>query len=219
MGLLLLRGRFGPVAASDIELSVGAALRSANAALSGLILDLRDTSGGSIDQAIQIADAFLEAGIITTLETRGAAAITHRARSGDIAGGKPIVVLINAGTTSAAEILAAALQDNKRATLIGSKSAGLGSTSTFVPLAGNRGAIRMKTGRYLTPSGRPLDKSGIKPDIEIKPAKDDAASACREVDMPAENGDGQCERRPVRDDPVLQAAIAHLTGLAASAKP
>ena len=133
-------------------------------------------------------------------------------------GAKPIVVLINAGTALQGEIVAAALQENKRATLFGAPTAGLGYTPSFVALPGDQGALYLRTERYLSPTGRPLDKAGIKPDIEIKAAKDDAA-ACREIDKPADNGDGQCERRPVSEDAVLQAALAHLSGLAAVASP
>ncbi len=220
MGLLLLRvGHFNDATTSALTRLVDAAPTPTGAALRGLILDLRDTSGGFVARAIEIADRYLDAGIITTLEVRNAAAIPYPAKPGDMTRGKPIVVLINAGTAGAAEILAAALQDNKRATLIGSKSAGLGAVSSFVPLPGNRGAIRMKTGRYLSPSGRPLDQGGIKPDIEIKPAVTDAAQACREVDQPADDGDGQCVRRAVADDTALQAAVAYLTGAATATKP
>lgn len=215
MGLLLFRGWEVSNPPSHAE----SAQRAHETEFSGIILDLRDVSSGDVEQAIRQADLFLDAGIITTFETRNAAAVPYTAKPGDRINGKPIVVLINAGTAGAAEILAAALQDNKRATLIGSKSAGLGAVSSFVPLPGNRGAIRMKTGRYLSPSGRSLDKGGIKPDIEIKPAVTDAAQACREVDKPADDGDGQCERRSVADDPVLQAAIAYLDGTATATKP
>ena len=111
------------------------------------------------------------------------------------------------------------MQDTKRATLVGTKSAGLGAVSLFVDLPRNRGAIRMKTARYLSPSGRPLDKAGIKPDIEIKPTVTDTASACRDVDMPADDSEGQCVRRPISEDTVLQAAIAYLSAIAAATKP
>lgn len=220
MGLLLLRvGQFDAEMTAGLKRWLEPTQATLDAPLRGLILDLRDISAGLIDQSIGTADLFLDTGIIVTLETRSAAAIPYPAKPGDIIAGKPIVVLINAGTAGAAEILAAALQDNKRATLIGSKSAGLGSVSSFVSLPGNRGAIRMKTGRYLSPSGRPLDKAGIKPDIEIKPAATDAAAACREVDKPADDGDGQCERRAVADDTVMQAAIAYLSAISTATKP
>ena len=218
-GVVVLRvGNLNAGAARQLEQQLNAALAPLGKDFRGLVLDLRDTPAGLADEAIGVADAFLETGAITTKESRSTAAEPVQARPGDISGGKPIAVLINAGTAKAGEIVAAALHENKRATLFGGPTAGLGYTPSLVPLPNNQGALYLRTEHYLSPSGRPLDKAGIKPDIEIKAAKDDAA-ACREVDKPADDGEGQCVRKPGSEDAVLQAALAHLSGLAAAAQP
>jgi carboxyl-terminal processing protease len=136
--------------------------------LKGFIIDLRNNPGGLLDQAISVSDAFLEKGEI--LSTRGRNSDeTQRfnARAGDLTKGKPIIVLINGGAASASEIVAGALQDHKRATIIGSRSFGKGSVQTIIPLGSGNGALRLTTARYFTPSGRSIQAKGITPDIEI----------------------------------------------------
>jgi carboxyl-terminal processing protease len=134
----------------------------------GFILDLRNNPGGLLDQAISVSDAFLDKGAIVLTKGRGLEE-TQRAiaRAGDIAEGKPVVVLINGGSASASEIVAGALQDHKRATVIGTRSFGKGSVQTIIPLGGN-GAIRLTTARYYTPSGRSIQAKGIDPDIVVE---------------------------------------------------
>jgi len=134
----------------------------------GFILDLRNNPGGLLDQAISVSDAFLDKGAIVLTKGRGLEE-TQRAiaRPGDIADGKPVVVLINGGSASASEIVAGALQDHKRATVIGTRSFGKGSVQTIIPLGGN-GAIRLTTARYYTPSGRSIQAKGIDPDIVVE---------------------------------------------------
>ena len=134
----------------------------------GFVLDLRNNPGGLLDQAISVSDAFLDKGAIVLTKGR-LAEETQRAnaRPGDIADGKPIVVLINGGSASASEIVAGALQDHKRATVIGTRSFGKGSVQTIIPL-GSNGAIRLTTARYYTPSGRSIQAKGIEPDIEVE---------------------------------------------------
>ncbi|TBW40113.1 S41 family peptidase [Siculibacillus lacustris] len=135
--------------------------------LKGYVLDLRNNPGGLLDQAISVSDAFLERGEIVSTRGRNADETQRfNARSGDLSKGKPVIVLINGGSASASEIVAGALQDHKRATLIGTRSFGKGSVQTIIPL-GQNGAIRLTTARYYTPSGRSIQAKGIAPDIEI----------------------------------------------------
>ena len=137
--------------------------------VSGYVLDLRNNPGGLLDQAIAVSDAFLDGGAIVTTKGRSAAD-THRAdaKPGDITDGKQLVVLINGGSASASEVVAGALQDNNRATLLGTRSFGKGSVQALIPLV-NRGAIRLTTARYYTPSGRSIQATGIEPDYDLKP--------------------------------------------------
>lgn len=136
--------------------------------IKGYVLDLRLNPGGLLDQAINVSDAFLEQGLIVS--TRGRDENDTRrfsARSGDIVDGKPVVVLINGGSASASEIVAGALQDHRRATVIGSQSFGKGSVQTIIPL-GDAGALRLTTALYYTPGGVSIQGKGITPDIEVK---------------------------------------------------
>ncbi|WP_206932367.1 S41 family peptidase [Roseococcus thiosulfatophilus] len=136
--------------------------------LRGLILDLRNNPGGLLDQAVQVTDSFLDQGeIVSTRARRSEDAQRWNARSGDIANGLPMVVLINGGSASASEIVAGALQDHRRAVILGVRSFGKGSVQTVMPLGGNNGAIRITTARYYTPSGRSIQATGIEPDVEV----------------------------------------------------
>jgi carboxyl-terminal processing protease len=139
-----------------------------NKSLKGYIVDLRNNPGGLLDQAIFVSDAFLETGEIVSTRGRKAEE-TQRfiARPGDLAKGKPIIVLINGGSASASEIVAGALQDHERATIIGTRSFGKGSVQTIIPLGSGNGALRLTTARYFTPSGRSIQAKGITPDIEV----------------------------------------------------
>jgi carboxyl-terminal processing protease len=134
----------------------------------GFVLDLRNNPGGLLDQAISVSDSFLDKGAIVLTKGRGLEE-TQRAtaRPGDIADGKPVVVLINGGSASASEIVAGALQDHKRAKVVGTRSFGKGSVQTIIPLGAN-GAIRLTTARYYTPSGRSIQAKGIEPDIVVE---------------------------------------------------
>jgi carboxyl-terminal processing protease len=134
----------------------------------GYVIDLRNNPGGLLDQAINVSDAFLDKGAIVLTKGR-LLEETQRAnaRAGDIADGKPIVVLVNGGSASASEIVAGALQDHKRATVVGTRSFGKGSVQTIIPL-GSNGAIRLTTARYYTPSGRSIQAKGIEPDIIVE---------------------------------------------------
>src|SRR5476649_561266 len=136
--------------------------------LKGFVVDLRNNPGGLLDQAISVSDAFLERGEIVSTRGRNAEE-TQRfsARAGDLIKGKPVIVLINGGSASASEIVAGALQDHKRATLVGTRSFGKGSVQTIIPLGAGNGALRLTTARYFTPSGRSIQAKGITPDIEV----------------------------------------------------
>ncbi len=134
----------------------------------GYILDLRNNPGGLLDQSIEVVNAFVDKGeIVSTRGRNPDDAQRFNARpGGDLSGGKPLVVLVNGGSASASEIVAGALQDHKRATLIGTRSFGKGSVQTIMPL-GENGALRLTTARYYTPSGRSIQAKGIDPDIQI----------------------------------------------------
>ncbi|QIB34094.1 S41 family peptidase [Ancylobacter pratisalsi] len=135
--------------------------------LKGFIVDLRNNPGGLLDQAIEVSDTFLDRGEIVSTRGREADETERRnARPGDLAKGKPVIVLINGGSASASEIVAGALQDHKRATILGSLSFGKGSVQTVIPVSGNA-AIKLTTARYYTPSGRSIQAKGISPDIEL----------------------------------------------------
>jgi carboxyl-terminal processing protease len=136
--------------------------------LKGFVVDLRNNPGGLLDQAISVSDAFLERGEIVSTRGRNAEE-TQRfsARPGDLVKGKPVIVLINGGSASASEIVAGALQDHKRATLVGTRSFGKGSVQTIIPLGAGNGALRLTTARYFTPSGKSIQAKGITPDIEV----------------------------------------------------
>jgi len=136
--------------------------------LKGVVLDLRNNPGGLLDQAVAVSDAFLDKGeIVSTRGRRADETQRFNARPGDIANGLPLVVLINGGSASASEIVAGALQDHHRATLVGTRSFGKGSVQTIIPLGSGNGALRLTTARYFTPSGRSIQAKGISPDIEV----------------------------------------------------
>ena len=165
--------------------------------LRGYIIDLRNNPGGLLDQAISVSDTFLDRGEIVSTRGRDPEETQRfNARPGDLTKGKPIIVLINGGSASASEIVAGALQDHKRATVVGTRSFGKGSVQTIIPLGRGNGALRLTTARYYTPAGRSIQAKGIVPDIEslqevpeeVKAARPRCA-ACR---LP---GEGSLERR------------------------
>jgi carboxyl-terminal processing protease len=136
--------------------------------LKGYILDLRNNPGGLLDQAISVSDAFLQKGEIVSTRGRNPEETQRfNARPGDLTGNKPVIVLINGGSASASEIVAGALQDHRRVTVLGTRSFGKGSVQTIIPLGSGNGALRLTTARYFTPSGRSIQAKGIVPDIEV----------------------------------------------------
>ena len=139
--------------------------------MTGVVLDLRSNPGGLLDQAVLVSDAFLNQGEIVSTRGRDNENVQRfSARDGDMSNGMPVVVLINGGSASASEIVAGALQDHKRAIILGTKSFGKGSVQTIMPLSGGT-AMRLTTSLYYTPSGRSIQKTGITPDIEVLPAR------------------------------------------------
>jgi carboxyl-terminal processing protease len=135
--------------------------------LRGYVIDLRNNPGGLLDQAISVSDAFLDRGEIVSTRGRDPEETQRfNARAGDLTKGKPVIVLINGGSASASEIVAGALQDHKRATLVGTRTFGKGSVQTIIPLGAGNGALRLTTARYYTPAGRSIQAKGIVPDIE-----------------------------------------------------
>ncbi len=143
--------------------------KKAGPSLVGYVIDLRNNPGGLLDQAIAVSDAFLDRGVIVVTRGRNPADVERAAaKPGDITGGKPIVILINGGSASASEIVAGAMQDLKRAQLVGTRSFGKGSVQTLIPL-GDNGALRLTTARYYTPSGRSIQATGIEPDYVVEP--------------------------------------------------
>ncbi len=145
--------------------------KKAKSPLAGIVIDVRNNPGGLLDQAVSVSDLFLDKGeIVSTRSKNPQDTIKYNATKGDIAQDMPIVVLVNDGSASASEIVAGALQDHKRAIVLGEKTFGKGSVQTVIPL-GKYGAMRLTTARYYTPSGRSIQATGIMPDVEVKPAK------------------------------------------------
>ena len=155
--------------------------------LRGYIIDLRNNPGGLLDQAISVSDAFLDRGEIVSTRGRDPEETQRfNARPDDLTKGKPIIVLINGGSASASEIVAGALQDQKRATVVGTRSFGKGSVQTIIPLGDGEGALRLTTARYYTPAGRSIQAKGIVPDIESLQEVPEEAQA-RSADMRGES--------------------------------
>jgi carboxyl-terminal processing protease len=159
--------QFNEQTTEGVRTAVESLTRSLGDRLRGYVIDLRNNPGGLLDQAIGVSDAFLERGEIVSTRGRHAEETQrYNARSGDVTRGKPIIVLINGGSASASEIVAGALQDHRRASVLGSRSFGKGSVQTIIPL-GQNGAIRLTTARYFTPAGRSIQARGIEPDIAL----------------------------------------------------
>ncbi|MGB0167664.1 MAG: S41 family peptidase [Paracoccaceae bacterium] len=160
--------------------------------VNGFVLDLRNNPGGLLSQAIRVSDAFLEKGEIVSTRGRDPQdGDRYNASPDDLAEGKPIVVLINGGSASASEIVAGALQDHRRAVVVGTRSFGKGSVQTVMPLGGD-GAIRLTTARYYTPSGRSIQALGVSPDIIVEQPR-------REDNEEAEDEEGTSQRRSEAD--------------------
>ncbi|WP_091303132.1 S41 family peptidase [Gemmobacter aquatilis] len=165
--------------------------------VNGLVLDLRNNPGGLLNQAIMVSDAFIEKGEIVS--TRGRSAQDgerFNAEPGDMIGGKPMVVLINGGSASASEIVAGALQDHRRAIVVGTKSFGKGSVQSVIPLRGD-GAMRLTTARYYTPSGRSIQALGISPDIVVNQPAAKVAEEGTEEAVTEDKARGEADLRGI----------------------
>jgi len=171
--------------------------------LKGLVLDLRNNPGGVLNAAVEVSDAFLEKGLIVYTEGRiKNSEMRFNAAPGDVVNGIPLVVLINAGSASASEIVAGALQDHKRAVIMGEKSFGKGSVQTILPTGGNA-AVKLTTARYYTPLGRSIQAEGIEPDVALARVKLESLEGVtfkpvKEADLShhLENGNGDDEGEP-----------------------
>jgi carboxyl-terminal processing protease len=198
--------------------------------LAGYVVDLRNNPGGLLDQAVSVTSAFMARGEVVS--TRGRTPEeTQRftARTGDLIKGKPLVVLINGGSASASEIVAGALHDHKRATLIGTRSFGKGSVQTIIPLGPGNGAMALTTARYFTPSGRSIQAKGIAPDIEVlqdvpdelKSRADTKGEASMRGHLSAEGAEQTGSQAYVplveKDDKALNAAYNLLRGVTVNA--
>ena len=179
--------------------------------VNGFVLDLRNNPGGLLTQAIRVSDAFLEKGEIVSTRGRDPAdGDRFNATPGDLARGKPIVVLINGGSASASEIVAGALQDHRRAIVVGTKSFGKGSVQTVMPLRGD-GAMRLTTARYYTPSGRSIQALGVSPDIVVeqprrRPNQEEDEDTSASAVGPRTEGDlrGSLDNDSLTDDQIKQ---------------
>jgi carboxyl-terminal processing protease len=205
----LLEERFGYIRISNFQIATARNLlekveklqQQADGSLKGLILDLRNNPGGVLTAAVAVSDAFLDDGLIVYTEGRTAdSKITYSATANDILDGEPIVVLVNEGSASASEIVAGALQDHRRAVIVGQQTFGKGSVQTVVPVM-EEAAIKLTTARYYTPLGRSIQAEGIKPDIELAPvsielSKKISAHSIKEKDLTGHlvNGDGEKEQ-------------------------
>ncbi|HVG50049.1 MAG TPA: S41 family peptidase [Xanthobacteraceae bacterium] len=211
-------------ALTDISTQVG------NDKLKGYVVDLRNNPGGLLDQAISVSDAFLERGEIVSTRGRDADETQRfNAKAGDLTKGKPVIILVNGGSASASEIVAGALQDHKRATLIGTRSFGKGSVQTIIPLGSGNGALRLTTARYFTPSGKSIQAKGIVPDIEVlQDVPEEVKSRTTETKGEAslrghlkaegEEGGGSQSYVPpeAKDDKALNSALDLLRGVQAN---
>jgi carboxyl-terminal processing protease len=188
------RGDIGIIRISTFNKQTGEATRAAvtaiqkklGARLAGYVVDLRANPGGLLDQAIDVSDVFLADGEIVSQRGRAKTDIQrYYAKDGDMTGGKPLVVLVDEGSASAAEIVAGALQDQRRALVLGQRSFGKGSVQTLIPLSSET-ALRLTTARYFTPSGRSVQENGIEPDIQVPQLSDPRAGdrpRLREADL------------------------------------
>jgi len=204
---------FTETTATELERAVDRLEHAGPDRLKGFVIDLRNNPGGVMDAAVQIADDFLDHGTIVSADGRTAEAkFRIEAMPGDISGGAQLVLLVNGGSASASEILAAALHDNARATLIGRRTYGKGSVQTIMPLAGNQ-ALKITTSRYFTPAGTSINGVGIAPDVmldgpEQPPAQMDEADAAASPTL------SQRDEQVAR---ALQALVAHPGTLATRA--
>ncbi len=190
-----------------LERAVRDLKRQIGPGLKGYVLDLRNNPGGLLDEAVAVSDDFLNSGGIVSTKGRNPGDTSrYDARSGDITDGKPVIVLINAGTASASEIVAGALQDDRRATILGMTSFGKGSVQTIIPLAAGNGALRLTTARYYTPSGHSIQALGITPDLQVAQGDENEAATKLERESEAKlPGHLAGEKQTKKAPPVIKA--------------
>jgi carboxyl-terminal processing protease len=218
---------------ANLVKAVEALKKQSGKKLKGYIIDLRNNPGGLLDQAVAVADDLLDKGVIVLTKGRNLEETQRsQARPGDITDGKKVAVLINGGSASASEIVAGALQDHKRAIVIGTRSFGKGSVQTIIPL-GSNGALRLTTARYYTPSGRSIQAKGIDPDVAVEqdlppelqgkePPKPRGEASLRghlksDGKDKEQSGSSSYVPKEPENDKQLQYAIAYLRGSATEA--
>jgi len=180
---------FNEQTTADLQKAVADLKKEIGPKLKGYVIDLRNNPGGLLDQAISVSDAFLDQGAIVLTKGRNLEETQRsNARLGDITGGQKLVVLINGGSASASEIVAGALQDHQRATILGTRSFGKGSVQTIIPL-GSNGALRLTTARYYTPSGHSIQAKGIEPEVVVE------EELPAELKKASENSEGEINLR------------------------
>lgn len=233
----LLEPGFGYLRISQFQVRTGPDLRNAlsqlekanKGKLRGLVLDLRNNPGGVLNAAVDVSDAFLTGGVIVSTKGRTPEnSFAQSAKPDDLLNGAPLVVLVNAGTASASEIVAGALQDHRRAVILGTRSFGKGSVQSVLPLSDNS-AVKLTTALYYTPNGRSIQATGIVPDIEVTPARivsEGSEETLHEADLPGrlDNGNGKTpegtaadkaeqKRRTDNQDYQLTQALSLLKGI------
>lgn len=199
---------FSETTTRDMHRAIGRLKRSSGGRLRGLILDLRNNPGGVLDAGVDVADAFLDHGVIVTGSGRVRDARFERhARPGDVLDGAELILLVNSGTASASEIVAGALGDNHRARIVGTRTYGKGSVQTVMPLSDGR-AIKLTTSRYYTPLGRSIHDKGIEPDYHVGMMPDEDMYLGR-GDLDAFDQDGQLQEalRIIGYRPILQSKV------------
>ncbi len=215
----ILEEGYGYLRISSFQSPTGEALKTAvkklkeenKGALKGVVLDLRNNPGGVLNAAVSVSDAFLESGLIVYTEGRiENSEMKFNASPDDVLNGAPMVVLINAGSASASEIVAGALQDHKRAVIMGEKSFGKGSVQTILPTS-NGGAVKLTTARYYTPSGRSIQAEGIEPDIKLERVKLEALDTpkfkpVKEADLSHHLKNGNGDKKAKKNDKTDQEA-------------
>ena len=188
---------FSETTSRDLSRAVKKLKRASTDGLRGVVLDLRNNPGGVLDAAVDVSDAFLENGVIVTADGRAnESRFKMQAGPGDVLDGSKLVVLVNAGSASASEIVAGALQDHDRATIMGAKTFGKGSVQTVMPLSSGR-AIKLTTSKYFTPKGVSIHQKGIQPDVQLSPAEEEEISDDPTIPL-------------IDRDPELRAAVQEL---------
>jgi carboxyl-terminal processing protease len=197
----------------QVQRQLRALSRQSGGQLSGLVLDLRSNPGGLLNAAVEAADALLEKGLIVSTKGRlPYSNANYHAKAGDLIAGAPVVVLVDAGTASAAEVLAGALRDHQRAVVMGSRTFGKGSVQTVVPLE-NGDSVKLTTARYFTPNGKSIQALGIRPDVVLR---GETVRGLREQDLPGhlrgdeEVGDGYARGEVIEGEKAIAEALARL---------